>query len=213
MSLADLRREYAHARLDEREVDPDPLVQFRKWFDDARRAELLEPNAMTLATATPDGKPSGRIVLLKGADERGFRFYTNYESDKGSQLEAHPQVALCFHWKQLREGVQVRVEGVSRKLQAEESDAYFASRARGSQIGAWASLQSQTLPDRDTFEQRVARYEQQFAGREVTRPPHWGGFVVEPDMLEFWYGAEFRLHERVRWDRHGQTWTSRMLYP
>jgi len=109
--------------------------------------------------------------------------------------------------------VQVRVEGVARKLQAEESDAYFASRPRGSQIGAWASLQSQTLPDRGSFEQRVARYEQQFDGREVARPPHWGGFVVEPDMLEFWYGAEFRLHERVRWDRHGQTWTSRMLYP
>jgi pyridoxamine 5'-phosphate oxidase len=105
------------------------------------------------------------------------------------------------------------VEGAARKLQAEESDAYFASRPRPSQIGAWASLQSQTLPDRDTFEQRVARYEHEFDGREVTRPPHWGGYVVEPDMLEFWYGAEFRLHERVRWDRHGQTWTSRLLYP
>jgi pyridoxamine 5'-phosphate oxidase len=168
---------------------------------------------MNLATADAAGRVSSRIVLLKGVDERGFRFHTNYESDKGVQLEAHPQVALNFHWKQLREGVQVRVEGVARKLLAEESDAYFATRARGSQIGAWASLQSQTLPDRETFEQRVARCEKEFEGRDVPRPPHWGGFVVEPDMVEFWYGAQFRLHERVRWSRHGQTWTSRLLYP
>ena len=152
-------------------------------------------------------------MLLKGADERGFRFYTNYESDKGGQIEAHAQVALCFHWKQLCDAVQVRIEGVARKLQAEESDAYFATRPRASQLGAWASLQSQTLPDRETFEQRYARYEHEFEGRDVTRPPHWGGYVVEPDMVEFWYGAEFRLHERVRWSRHGQTWTSRLLYP
>jgi pyridoxamine 5'-phosphate oxidase len=189
------------------------LDTFLRLLDEAKASGDPEPTAMNLATVDGSGRVASRIVLLKGVDGRGFRFYTNYESDKGSQLEAHPQVALCFHWKQLREGVQVRVEGVSRKLQAEESDAYFASRPRGSQIGAWASLQSQTLPDRDSFEQRVARYEQQFEGHEVTRPPHWGGFVVEPDMLEFWYGAEFRLHERVRWDRHGQTWTSRMLYP
>lgn len=189
------------------------LDTFLRLLDEAKASGDREPTAMNLATVDGSGRVASRIVLLKGVDERGFRFHTNYQSDKGSQLEAHPQVALCFHWKQLREGVQVRVEGAARKLQAEESDAYFASRPRGSQIGAWASLQSQTLPDRDTFEQRVARYEQQFEGREVTRPPHWGGFVVEPDMLEFWYGAEFRLHERVRWDRHGQTWTSRMLYP
>ncbi|WP_108472738.1 pyridoxamine 5'-phosphate oxidase [Rhodanobacter thiooxydans] len=189
------------------------LDTFQHLLDEAKASGDREPTAMNLATVDGSGRVASRIVLLKGVDERGFRFYTNYDSDKGSQLEAHPQVALCFHWKQLREGVQVRVEGVVRKLQAEESDAYFASRPRGSQIGAWASLQSQTLPDRDSFEQRVARYEQQFEGHEVTRPPHWGGFVVEPDMLEFWYGAEFRLHERVRWDRHGQTWTSRMLYP
>jgi pyridoxamine 5'-phosphate oxidase len=189
------------------------LDTFLRLLDEAKASGDREPTAMNLATVDGSGRVASRIVLLKGTDERGFRFHTNYQSDKGSQLEAHPQVALCFHWKQLREGVQVRVEGVARKLQAEESDAYFASRPRGSQIGAWASLQSQTLPDRDSFEQRVARYEQQFEGREVARPPHWGGFVVEPDMLEFWYGAEFRLHERVRWDRHGQTWTSRMLYP
>ncbi len=189
------------------------LDTFLRLLEEAKASGDREPTAMNLATLEGAGRVASRIVLLKGADERGFRFYTNYQSDKGSQLEAHPQVALCFHWKQLRDGVQVRVEGVARKLQEEESDAYFASRPRQSQIGAWASLQSQTLPDRDTFEQRVARCEAQFKDQEVTRPPHWGGFVVEPDMLEFWYGAEFRLHERVRWDRHGQTWTSRLLYP
>jgi pyridoxamine 5'-phosphate oxidase len=194
-------------------LKPEILDTFLRLLDEAKASGDSEPTAMNMATVDGSGRVSSRIVLLKGADERGFRFYTNYQSDKGGQIEAHSQVALCFHWKQLRDGVQVRVEGVARKLQDEESDAYFASRPRQSQIGAWASLQSQTLPDREAFEQRVARYEQQFDGREVTRPPHWGGYVVEADMLEFWYGAEFRLHERVRWDRHGQTWTSRLLYP
>jgi pyridoxamine 5'-phosphate oxidase len=194
-------------------LNPEILDTFTRLLDEAKASGEREPTAMNLATVDGSGRVASRIVLLKGVDERGFRFHTNYQSDKGSQLETHPQLALCFHWKQLRDGVQVRVEGAARKLQDEESDAYFASRSRGSQIGAWASLQSQTLPDRDTFEQRVARYEHEFDGRDVTRPPHWGGYVVEPDMLEFWYGAEFRLHERVRWSRHGQTWTSRLLYP
>ena len=194
-------------------LKPEILDTFLRLLDEAKASGDREPTAMNLATVDGSGRVASRIVLLKGADERGFRFYTNYQSDKGSQLDVHPQAALCFHWKQLRDGVQVRVEGAVRKLQDEESDAYFARRLRQSQIGAWASLQSQTLPDRSTFEQRVARYEQQFEGREVTRPPHWGGFVLEPDTLEFWYGANFRLHERMRWDRHGQTWTSRLLYP
>jgi pyridoxamine 5'-phosphate oxidase len=189
------------------------LDTFVQLLDEAVAAGEAEPTSMNLATVDAAGRVSSRIVLLKGADERGFRFYTNYESDKGGQLEAHPQVALCFHWKRLRNAVQVRVEGLARKLQPEESDAYFATRARESQLGAWTSLQSQTLPDRDTFEQRYARYEHEFEGREVARPPHWGGYVVEPDIVEFWYGADFRLHERVRWSRHGQTWTSRLLYP
>jgi pyridoxamine 5'-phosphate oxidase len=194
-------------------LKPEILDTFVQLLDEASATGEPEPTAMSLATVDAAGRVSSRIVLLKGADERGFRFYTNYESDKGSQLEAHAQVALCFHWKQLRNAVQVRVEGLARKVQPEESDAYFATRARESQLGAWASLQSQTLPDRETFEQRYARYEHEFEGRPVTRPPHWGGYVVEPDMVEFWYGAEYRLHERVRWSRHGQTWTSRLLYP
>ena len=194
-------------------LNPEILDTLLRLLDEAKASGEREPSAMNLATVDSSGRVFSRIVLLKGVDERGLRFHTNYQSDKGGQLEAHPQVALCIHWKEVREGVQVRVEGAARKLREEESDAYFASRARLSQIGAWASLQSQTLPDRDTFEQRVARYEHEFEGRDVTRPPHWGGYVVEPDMLEFWYGAEFRLHERVRWSRHGQTWTNRLLYP
>jgi pyridoxamine 5'-phosphate oxidase len=194
-------------------LKPEILDVFLQLLEEAEASGDREPTAMNLATADAAGRVSSRVVLLKGADERGFRFFTNYQSDKGSQLDEHPQVALNFHWKLVREGVQVRIEGVARKLQAEDSDAYFATRARGSQIGAWASLQSQTLPDRDTFEQRVARYEKEYDGRDVPRPPHWGGYVVEPDMVEFWYGAEFRLHERVRWSRHGQTWTHRLLYP
>jgi pyridoxamine 5'-phosphate oxidase len=194
-------------------LKPEILDTFLQLLDEAGAGGDPEPMAMSLATVDAAGRVSSRIVLLKGVDERGFRFYTNYESDKGAQLDAHAQVALSFHWKHLREAVQVRVEGVARKVLPEESDAYFASRPRASQLGAWASLQSQTLPDRETFYQRFARYEHEFEGRDVPRPPHWGGYVVEPDMVEFWYGAEFRLHERERWSRHGQTWTHRLLYP
>ena len=195
-------------------LKPEILETFRGLLDEAKASGDPEPTAMNLATADAGGRISSRIVLLKGVDERGLRFFTNYESDKGGQLIDHPQVALCFHFKHVRNGVQVRVEGTARKLMGEESDAYFASRKRGSQIGAWASLQSQTLPDRGTFDERIARYEKEFEGQDtVPRPPHWGGFLVEPDTIEFWYGAEFRLHERVRWSRHGQTWTSRLLYP
>ena len=194
-------------------LSPELLATFSGLLDEAVASGDREPTAMNLATVDADGHVSSRMVLLKGVDERGFRFHTNYESNKGNQLQVHAQVALNFHWKLLKEGVQVRIEGLARKLQEAESDAYFATRARHSQIGAWASLQSQTLPDQATFNQRVERFEAEFDGVDVPRPPHWGGFLVEPDMLEFWYGAEFRLHERVRWDRHGQTWTSRLLYP
>lgn len=189
------------------------ITTFTGLLDEARQAGDPEPTAMTLATANADGRISARIVLLKGVDERGFRFFTNYESAKGQQLAAHPQVALCFHWKTVRDAVQVRVEGRNERLSAQESDAYFASRARMSQIGAWASRQSQTLPDRDTFEARVARYEAQFEGGAVPRPPHWGGVLVVPDKVEFWYGAKYRLHERVCWEWCDDQWQSRLLYP
>lgn len=192
---------------------PEILDTFNGLLKEAHDAGDAEPTAMTLATADGKGRVSARIVLLKGVDGRGFRFFTNYESAKGVQLEAHPQVALCFHWKTVRDAVQVRVEGRSERLSAAESDAYFATRARLSQIGAWASKQSRTLPDRATFDERVAHYEREFEGREVSRPPHWGGMLVVPDNVEFWYGANYRLHERVCWERDGDHWQSRLLYP
>ena len=167
---------------------------------------------MTLATSHGE-RLSARIVLLKGVDARGFRFFTNYESAKGTQLLAHPQAALCFHWKTLRDGVQVRVEGGVERLSAEESDAYFATRPRGSRIGAWASTQSRPLANREEFEARIEQIEQRFAGVDVPRPPYWGGYLVVPDRIEFWYGANFRLHERVCYEREGAAWSTRMLYP
>ncbi len=192
---------------------PEILDTFRGLLKEAQDAGDPEPTAMTLATGDGKGRVSARIVLLKGVDERGFRFFTNYRSAKGEQLAAHPQVALCFHWKTVRDGIQVRVEGRSERLSAEESDAYFATRARMSQIGAWASKQSRTLPDRATFDERVARYEREFEGRDVSRPPHWGGVLVVPDKVEFWYGARYRLHQRVCWEQDGGGWQSRLLYP
>jgi pyridoxamine 5'-phosphate oxidase len=194
-------------------LSADILATFRDLLEQARASIDPEPNAMNVATADADGRISSRIVLLKGVDERGLRFFTNVESAKGEQLRAHPQVAVCFHWKHLAHGIQVRFEGSSSRLPDADADAYFATRPHGSQIGAWASAQSQTLPDRNTFEQRVAKYEKEFDGRDVPRPPHWGGYLISPHSVEFWYGAEFRLHERVRWDRFGETWRSRLLYP
>jgi len=189
------------------------LATFTGLLDEARASGDREPTAMTLATADNSGRVSARIVLLKGVDENGFRFFTNYESLKGAQLAAHPQVALCFHWKLLREQVQVRVEGEVETLSAAESDAYFASRPRGSQIGAWASLQSQSLQDRATFEQRVAEFERRFNAGPVPRPPHWGGYLVRPDRIEFWYGALHRLHERVCYTNKDGVWERSLLYP
>lgn len=198
-------------------AEPDALYQealatFRDLLAEAGASGDPEPSAMTLAT-TEGERVSARIVLLKGVDERGFRFFTNYESDKGGQLAAHPRAALVFHWKALRGGVQVRTEGTIARLPAEESDAYFASRPRGSQIGAWASKQSQPLRDREEFEARIAEFERRFADGPVPRPPHWGGFVLVPQRIEFWYGADFRLHERVLYRRDAQGWTKRLLYP
>ncbi len=199
-----------------RESNPlyqEALATFRGLLDEARASADPEPTAMTLATCV-DGRVSARVVLLKGVDEHGFSFFTNYESAKGAQLAVHPQVALCFHWKTLREQIQVRVEGRAERLSASESDAYFATRARGSQIGAWASRQSQPLADRAEFEARIAEYEARFADAPVPRPPHWGGYVVVPDCIEFWYGAGFRLHERWRYERTTTgDWRKGLLYP
>lgn len=189
------------------------LDELRRLLAEAAASGDPEPTAMNLSTIDARGRPHSRIVLLKGVAEDGLRFFTNYNSAKGEELAANALVALCLHWKLLREGVQVRVEGRVQLLPAADSDAYFATRARGSQLGAWASLQSQTLPQREDFEARLNEAEARFAGREVERPPHWGGYLVVPDLIEFWYGANFRLHERQRYELVAGSWQQRMLYP
>ena len=191
----------------------EAVAAVRELFDAARAAGDPEPAAMALATSDARGRLSARIVLLKELDERGFTFYTNYESAKASQLGEQRQAALCLHWKTLRDGVQVRAEGVVEKTSAPESDAYFATRIRASQIGAWASLQSQTLPDRALLDARVEQYEREFEGRPVPRPPHWGGYRLVPDMIELWYGQRARLHDRIRYEQVDGRWSKRLLYP
>ena len=210
MSIADLRREYAAARLEETEVDPDPLRQFALWFDDARRAEVLEPNAMTLATATPAGEPSARIVLLKGVDDRGFTFFTDYRSRKGRELELNPRAALVFCWMELER--QVRISGAVTQVSREESESYFRLRPRGSQLGAWTSHQSQVLPDRSTLERAFGEIAARIEG-DVPLPPHWGGYRVLPDEIEFWQGRPSRLHDRLRYRLEQTEWRIERLSP
>ncbi len=189
------------------------LSTFHRLMAEAQAAGEPDANAMNLASAEAGGRVSSRMLLLKTADARGFTFYTNLDSDKGRQLHAHPRAAMCFHWKHLRDGVQVRIEGRVEAVDDAEADAYFATRPRESQLGAWASLQSQTLPDRATFEQRFADADQRYANAPVTRPPHWSGLRLVPDMVEFWYGVPFRLHERHRHEWREGAWHHRLLYP
>jgi pyridoxamine 5'-phosphate oxidase len=195
------------------ELISEAIATFNALLVEARESGEIEPTAMTVSTATVDGRPSSRTVLLKHADARGFVFFTNYDSHKGGELAENPQAALLLLWKQVRNIVQVRVEGRVEKVEASESDAYFATRPRMSQLGAWASLQSQTLEAREDFESRLADYEREYDGGEVPRPPHWGGYRVVPQRIEFWYGAEFRLHERQCYECVDGTWQKRMLYP
>lgn len=192
----------------------DILTTFQALFDEAAVGGEPDRTAMTVATVDADGRPSARIVLLKAFDARGFVFYTHLDGRKGRELQANPQAALLFHWPRVRDGVQVRIEGDVEIVSDAEADAYFASRPRGSQLGAWASRQSETLDARDTFEARLAKLEAEFEGREVPRPPRWSGFRVVPRAVEFWYGAQYRLHERWLYERAADGgWTKRMLYP
>ncbi len=211
-SVADLRQNYTKAGLVRAEIAADPLAQFETWFNQAVEAQLPEPNAMTLATATPEGQPSARMVLLKGFDARGFVFYTNYNSHKGHQLEANPQAALVFWWEALER--QVRIEGKVTPIDPTESDAYFASRPHGSQLGAWASPQSQEVDSRAVLEQNLQELEDKYRDREVPRPPHWGGFRVIPDRIEFWQGRPNRLHDRFNYCRdNAGNWQIERLAP
>ncbi|MBL0890057.1 MAG: pyridoxamine 5'-phosphate oxidase [Gemmatimonadaceae bacterium] len=211
MSIADIRTDYRRHAFSEQDAADDPIAQFTTWFDEAVRAEVMEPNAMCLATATPDAYPSARMVLLKGVDARGFVFYTDYRSRKGRELADNPGAALCFFWPELER--QVRVTGAVQRVSRAESDAYFQSRPLPSRIGAWSSVQSSVLPSREVLEAEVEAVTQRFAAGEVPLPEHWGGFRVVPEEIEFWQGRSSRLHDRIHYRREAGQWVKRRLSP
>ena len=209
--LAALRREYGDAGLDDPDLAPDPVAMFRRWMHDTVVAGLHEPNAMVVSTVSAQGRPSSRMVLLKGVDDRGFVFYTNYESRKGRDLDARPAVSLLFPWHDLQR--QVRVEGSASRVSEEESRAYFSTRPRASQLGAWASPQSDQVPSRAELQASYDEVERRFAEQDVPLPPHWGGFRVHPDVVEFWQGRRGRMHDRLVYRRTGDGWTTARLAP
>ena len=211
LNIADIRKDYKLAALDEDTVGYDPIAFFAKWFSEAEAAQITEINAMTLATAE-NGMPHARIVLLKGLDKANFVFFTNYDSDKGREINSNPHVALVFFWKELER--QVRIEGVIEKIPSSESDIYFRSRPVGSRIGAWASPQSSEITDRNILDLNYARYEEEFSKIEIPRPPHWGGYKVIPNRLEFWQGRSSRMHDRILFTKNeAGEWNRSRLAP
>ena len=209
-SIAQLRKNYTFGQLSETEVPRDPMPLFQLWFDQAVQAQCPEPNSMTLATADQAGNPSARIVLLKGADQNGFTFFTNYQSQKGRELAMRPQAALLFHWHELER--QVRIKGIAEPVSATESDEYFHSRPAASRIGAWASPQSSKIPNREFLEQAEKRFQAEF-GDTPPRPEHWGGYRIQPTEMEFWQGRPSRLHDRIHYKLEGSSWKIERLAP
>jgi len=211
-TIAEIRKEYSKDSLDQSNVNKSPIIQFNKWFQEAIKSEALEPNAMTLSTITEGGKPSARIVLIKGVEENKFLFYTNYQSQKGKELDANPACALTFFWPELER--QVRIEGVCARVDEKVSETYFQSRPRGSQIGAWASPQSSLIKSRDLLDARAKEIEARFKDQPVLPKPHqWGGYAVEPLEIEFWQGRPSRLHDRVVYYKADKQWTIHRLAP
>ncbi len=211
-AIADIRKEYKLHSLNETDVATNPVEQFTRWWDDAVNSHIEEVNAMTLATINPEGHPNARIVLLKGYDEKGFTFFTNYQSSKGKELAQNPHACLVFFWKELER--QVRIEGVVEKIAAAESEAYFQSRPVGSRIGAWASPQSTVIGGREVIEQNVSDLEKKYANTDIPRPEHWGGYIVKPTRIEFWQGRSSRLHDRILYTaQNNQQWKIERLAP
>ena len=211
MSIADILKDYQLKSLSEQEVDQNPFAQFSVWWNEAVQSDIVEVNAMALSTVTSTGKPSSRIVLLKGYDEEGFVFFTNYSSDKGRQLMQNHFAALLFFWKELER--QVRIEGVVSKVSEEESDAYFNSRPVGSRLGAWASPQSQKISDREVLNNELMKFTEQFDQENIPRPAHWGGYRVKPTRIEFWQGRSNRLHDRILYEQDNDNWQISRLAP
>ncbi len=209
--IQNLRQDYRAAELTEKEVDKNPIKQFEKWFNAASASQLYEPNVMTLATADKSGKPNARMVLLKGFDEQGFSFYTNYLSTKGKELKKNPQACLVFFWPELER--QVRIEGKVEKLSKEASEKYFHSRPTGSQIGAIVSPQSQIISDRNSLQEKVEELTANYEGKTIPKPAHWGGYIVKPTAIEFWQGRTSRLHDRIKYDLVNGKWQTNRLAP
>jgi pyridoxamine 5'-phosphate oxidase len=212
MGLSELRRDYVQGALRRRDLLPDPIAQFQKWFDEALKAEVFEPNAMTLATVDAACQPSARTVLLKGLDARGFIFFTNYESRKGRELAGNPRAALTFFWREVER--QVCVRGTASRIPAEESENYFKSRPSGSQWAAWASQQGEVIPNREFLEAKLAEVKTKFSAGNIPLPPYWGGYAMAPESIEFWQGGSGRLHDRFRYTRQGgEGWFIERLAP
>ena len=211
-SIADLRKEYSSQSLLETDIEPNPFDQFEKWWTQAVNSQINEPNAMTVATASGDGMPAARIILLKGFDKNGFVFFTNYKSYKAMHLEENPRACLVFFWKELER--QVRITGLVERVSEKENDDYFYSRPKGSQIGAWASPQSQVIENRDWLDQHYLQLTEEFKRKELKRPPHWGGYRVTPVIIEFWQGRPSRLHDRIQYSLEEEgNWKIERLSP